>query len=462
MAPPSVVRVEKYPTVNQVPPYSGVFTLEQVVQFWWQPPLDDGGYPIVAYYINVIVEDQDVGAFYAVDPNERIFTFQNADVVRPGYSVYAEMFCLNDNGEFSPVATTLSVPYKPIPATPSFQLATMTSPTSCLTSAVTELSLYDRRPNVNFITQIQNPTTSNISEYAAPWANSNSNVAGYLRPISNLTEAWYRYTIRAYNLVDYNQPGLFDAYPFWSYLKYPYRYNEANSLQIWLDAQQQPYFLTYPQDNRIHQFSNFAFQQYTFYGTADVSVSDSSQSAAFTCTANTDYLISSPQITVDNQLTNQNFTLLYVGVQNTISAPDSIFQSRFTPTQIIGYGPYSGNSGKICCQMDETEFVPALEAADGGTDIYTVSRDGTTGFVTFRYNGSTISTSGTSLATLNDIAFCGSNSIGGNQSGELKELMYYNSNLPLAARETLEGYLARKWGLVANLPSNHPYKYVGP
>lgn len=29
-------------------------------------------------------------------------------------------------------------------------------------------------------------------------------------------------------------------------------------------------------------------------------------------------------------------------------------------------------------------------------------------------------------------------------------------------RQKLEGYLAHKWGLVANLPSNHPYKTVAP
>lgn len=38
--------------------------------------------------------------------------------------------------------------------------------------------------------------------------------------------------------------------------------------------------------------------------------------------------------------------------------------------------------------------------------------------------------------------------------------------LPLVAdattRQKLEGYLAHKWGLTANLPSDHPYKTVGP
>ena len=29
-------------------------------------------------------------------------------------------------------------------------------------------------------------------------------------------------------------------------------------------------------------------------------------------------------------------------------------------------------------------------------------------------------------------------------------------------RQKLEGYLAHKWGLTANLPADHPYKTVGP
>lgn len=46
--------------------------------------------------------------------------------------------------------------------------------------------------------------------------------------------------------------------------------------------------------------------------------------------------------------------------------------------------------------------------------------------------------------------------------GQIAELIISQSVLSTANRERLEGYLAHKWGLTANLPSNHPYKTVGP
>jgi hypothetical protein len=45
-------------------------------------------------------------------------------------------------------------------------------------------------------------------------------------------------------------------------------------------------------------------------------------------------------------------------------------------------------------------------------------------------------------------------------NGTLKELLVYQTNS--TNRQKLEGYLAHKWGLGANLPNDHPYKTVGP
>ena len=46
--------------------------------------------------------------------------------------------------------------------------------------------------------------------------------------------------------------------------------------------------------------------------------------------------------------------------------------------------------------------------------------------------------------------------------GELHELIIFNEPLSQANREKVEGYLAHKWGLTNNLPSDHPYKYEPP
>lgn len=46
--------------------------------------------------------------------------------------------------------------------------------------------------------------------------------------------------------------------------------------------------------------------------------------------------------------------------------------------------------------------------------------------------------------------------------GTINELIVLNSYISDTNREKLEGYLAHKWGLTNNLPSNHPYKNNTP
>ncbi len=45
---------------------------------------------------------------------------------------------------------------------------------------------------------------------------------------------------------------------------------------------------------------------------------------------------------------------------------------------------------------------------------------------------------------------------------DIREVLIYNRNLSVAERQQIEGYLAWKWGLQGNLPSNHPYKSYRP
>jgi hypothetical protein len=47
-------------------------------------------------------------------------------------------------------------------------------------------------------------------------------------------------------------------------------------------------------------------------------------------------------------------------------------------------------------------------------------------------------------------------------NGDMAEIIFLGSVATTDTRQRIEGYLAHKWGLTANLPSNHPYKTVGP
>ena len=53
----------------------------------------------------------------------------------------------------------------------------------------------------------------------------------------------------------------------------------------------------------------------------------------------------------------------------------------------------------------------------------------------------------------------GGSAVNGALSGNIYELIFFNSVLPSSQRQQVEGYLAQKWGLQANLPPNHPYRY---
>jgi hypothetical protein len=44
----------------------------------------------------------------------------------------------------------------------------------------------------------------------------------------------------------------------------------------------------------------------------------------------------------------------------------------------------------------------------------------------------------------------------------MKEILIFTGNMSTDDRQTVEGYLAWKWGLQGNLPMTHPYKYLSP
>jgi hypothetical protein len=46
--------------------------------------------------------------------------------------------------------------------------------------------------------------------------------------------------------------------------------------------------------------------------------------------------------------------------------------------------------------------------------------------------------------------------------GDICELVVLNLQASTDTRQRIEGYLAHKWGLTANLPAGHPYKTIGP
>jgi hypothetical protein len=88
----------------------------------------------------------------------------------------------------------------------------------------------------------------------------------------------------------------------------------------------------------------------------------------------------------------------------------------------------------------------------------------TTGLNTCSVNGTPIPLSTNILAQsyrTDSVAYI-VNTPGYNTGADICEICFYNAEISLSQRQTLEGYLAWKWGLVANLPAGHPFKLYPP
>jgi hypothetical protein len=117
--------------------------------------------------------------------------------------------------------------------------------------------------------------------------------------------------------------------------------------------------------------------------------------------------------------TNQNANQFDVGVWNGTTLSHFRNGTKLTPT--------TANSGTIVGGEIDPTLTPAAN-----TDALFIGRrqnpSGTTGIMT----------------------------------GDLLEIVLVGTSLSTSDRQKAEGYLAHKWGLTANLPSDHPYKNIPP
>jgi hypothetical protein len=116
---------------------------------------------------------------------------------------------------------------------------------------------------------------------------------------------------------------------------------------------------------------------------------------------------------------------------------------------------------------------PALASssyAAKSTNILQAIHDWGTANVSIRINGGAATTTATgqgagatSNTVSNEVAM-GSTVPTPSQSQQMKVYEYISIRAALsdATRQRIEGYLAHKWDLTANLPNDHPYKTVGP
>ena len=82
---------------------------------------------------------------------------------------------------------------------------------------------------------------------------------------------------------------------------------------------------------------------------------------------------------------------------------------------------------------------------------------------TIYFNSGTTNTQTTATSAISRWYFGSANASANRYlTGQIGEILAYNSVLSQSNREQVEGYLAWKWGVVGNLPATHPYKTAPP
>ncbi len=209
--------------------------------------------------------------------------------------------------------------------------------------------------------------------------------------------------------------------------------------------------------------------QFTFSGSTITAVTDKSSSPkTITITNTVSYTRSQAIIFTDS---NGRFTVaampaapydyIFVGTANTSSATwRTMLRTGGTP----GTHPFLLQSGTNNAGMWDgvgfQQFGSLTQATSEKAMFYGSMASNRT--ITASKNGTISLTSASPAGNESIITTVGNNSAGLQPYGQLHEIIIYSTNLSLFQRQQLEGYLAWKWGLQANLPGNHPFKLFPP
>ena len=146
-------------------------------------------------------------------------------------------------------------------------------------------------------------------------------------------------------------------------------------------------------------------------------------------------------------------------IQNAVSNPEFIFivhkQNTTGSSKVLG--------GDLSTTNPDGFF--SLEAASGGIEI--ISEESTSNWTV---NSMRIVPDGQSLwingrvvgSDADSSSALALNKVGEAFNGEIAEILVYNESVNSVNRQKIEGYLAHKWGLVANLDPIHPYSLSPP
>jgi hypothetical protein len=138
------------------------------------------------------------------------------------------------------------------------------------------------------------------------------------------------------------------------------------------------------------------------------------------------------------------------GSRDDVRGLEFTFQGSGTRAQVNDSTRFTSNLWRTDSQPAITIFQSNSTVSAGWKDGSTVVASNSAGMPALNYNG--IYAFGQYASNYGSF-FC---------NMRLSEFIISTSTWTTDQRQRVEGYLAHRWGLTANLPSDHPYKTVGP
>lgn len=142
------------------------------------------------------------------------------------------------------------------------------------------------------------------------------------------------------------------------------------------------------------------------------------------------------------------------------SAQWVLVQGNTTTGQLLGFFFWSTQALFHSWWLNEYGFNNVTSASTNIIAGYTY--DGTTRLTFANGTSSTANVPGIAKNTTANDSLIGKRAAGEFLNGTVSEIIFYTGFLTTTQRQQIEGYLAWKWGLVGNLPANHPYKKWPP
>lgn len=358
------------------------------------------------------------------------------------------MTVTNNNNNTSPAATFRTVQPGNVPPPPGFQCMTFTSTTTGLVYLSNATNANAGLPS-GYVIYVADPTTNAIVKRVttAPY-----NTSKYLTGLP--TNSWLKFFVRQVN--DSGQSGQSANPNTWRYFNYPAQFGaSSNALKIWVDGAQTAPSVFGATTSVLKNFAQGS--PYLFEGAGTIGLPDNflNSNRVYSIGTNQGNTISS------NFTQSPSVSFFFVNQQGFNGQFLNPLMNRQSSTILIGYDI---TTYKRVLNLDGgTLYDFAKIPSDGATDIWSLTRDGNDTSVIFRYNGSTIYTVPTTTSSITDFVIAYDiYTANPNQLDYVAELCYYNYKMGTSEVEQMEGYLAWKWGLTANLPPTHPYKNTAP